>query len=329
VPGSPEYTDYKGRRFPNAQFPGVGPFYVVPGAIPGQAQGVWVPAASQSNTLLIRIVGINTVSDSVSAAAVTGPNIPLGQLLPLVVRDRYTQCADSACQPPVGPAPPVSWPPPVFGQNHALPGPTPYQRTYQEGCQYNFRQTNPGEIACNGITDPTASNIGSPGNFGWLSWTGGAPSDSNLVGWIDDPATAPTAWFSTPCANPNTSETCRVSAGVLAPPRDDEFWRIAGTTGNKQSALDELASLYLNKEVYVPIWRSMQDPGNGAHSQFEVIGFGIFRVDAVIRTGSNKGFTGTYIGSYRGGAVQECTIVPQNCVGSGSAPFPFAIDLAR
>src|SRR5207302_1015533 len=81
------------------------------------------------------------------------------------------------------------------------------------------------------------------------------------------------AWFSTPCANPNTSETCRVSAGVLAPPRDDEFWRIAGTTGNKQSALDELASLYLNKEVYVPIWRSMQDPGNGAHSQFEVIGF--------------------------------------------------------
>src|SRR5207302_1015532 len=86
----------------------VGPFYVVPGAIPGQAQGVWVPAASQSNTLLIRIVGINTVSDSVSAAAVTGPNIPLGQLLPLVVRDRYTQCADSACQPPVGPAPPGS-----------------------------------------------------------------------------------------------------------------------------------------------------------------------------------------------------------------------------
>ncbi len=109
------------------------------------------------------------------------------------------------------------------------------------------------------------------------------------------------------------------------------MWRIAGTTVNKLNALTDLATRYLNKEVYVPIWRSIEDPGNGSHSQFEIIGFGVFRVDSVISTGNNKGFIGTYLGSFRGGAVQECTIVPQNCgnSGSGSAPFPFAIDLAK
>ena len=50
TPGSPEYTDSKGQRFPYADFPGIGPLYVVSGAVPGQAQGVWVPASAFSNT---------------------------------------------------------------------------------------------------------------------------------------------------------------------------------------------------------------------------------------------------------------------------------------
>jgi hypothetical protein len=40
VPGAPEYTDYKARRFPNADFATGGPLYVGPGAIPSEAQGV-------------------------------------------------------------------------------------------------------------------------------------------------------------------------------------------------------------------------------------------------------------------------------------------------
>ena len=120
-----------------------------------------------------------------------------------------------------------------------------------------------------------------------------------------------------------------MAQNTLPSPKDDLFWRLDGTTGNKQSALDELATLYINKEVYVPIWRTTEDPGNGSNSTFEIIGFGVFRVDSVIRTGSNKGFTGTYVGSFRGGAIQQCTIVPTTCIGSGSAPVSFSIDLAK
>ena len=322
TPGSPEYTDYKARRFPNTDFPGIGPLYVVSGAIPGQAQGVWVPALATSNTLVIKVIGINSVSIGTSAAAVTGPSVPLGKLLPLVVRDRYTHCSNSS-EFRTGTCDAVAVNPPIPG------GPPSYQRTFQEGCVYNFRQTNPGEQSCNGSADPNMPALFGPGNFGWLDWNAGSSPDSDLVGWIDDPSTAPTAWYSAVCPNPTTSETCKVAENTLPSPKDDLFWRLDGTTGNKQSALDELATLYINKEIYVPIWRTSEDPGNGSNSTFEVIGFGVFRVDSVVRNGSNKGFTGTYVGSFRGGAIQQCTVVPSTCIGSGSAPVSFSIDLAQ
>jgi len=322
TPGSPEYTDFKGRRFPNPDFPGIGPLYVVSGAIPGQAQGVWVPASAVSNTLVIKVIGINTVSNSTSAAAVTGPSVPLGKLLPLVVRDRYTHCSNSS-EFRTGTCDAAAVNPPIPG------GPPSYQRTFQEGCVYNFRQTNPGEQPCNGSIDPNMPALFGPGNFGWLDWNAGSSPDSDLIAWIDDPSTAPTAWYSTICPDPLTSETCKVAQNTLPSPKDDVYWRLDGTTGNKQSALDELATLYINKEVYVPIWRTTEDPGNGSNSTFEIIGFGVFRVDTVISTGNNKGFTGTYVGSFRGGAIQQCTIVPTTCPGSGSAPISFSIDLAK
>lgn len=324
IPGSPEYTDYKGRRFPNAEFAS-GPHYVLPGAIPGEAQGVYVPASAVTDTIIMQVVGISSLTNDVDATAVTGPTFPLGKLLPLVVRERYTPCANSSgetvadCDPAAVRAP--------LGHPDG-----DYQRTYQEGCVYSFRQVNPGEIECNGDTDPPLPPITNPdysGSFGWIDWDGGNSPTAELNPWISDPGSAPTAWFTTACPDPNTDDTCRIDAGTLPVPKDDLFWRLGGTTGNRNTSIALVKTLYLNKEVYVPIWRESENPGTGMNAQFEIIGFGVFEIETVYTTGSNKGFDGRFLGSFRGGEIEQCTIVPSSCPGSGNAPLPFAINLAR
>lgn len=322
-PGSPEYTDHKGRRFPNAQFAS-GPLYVQSGPIPGEAQGVHVPATAVTNTIIMQVVGIDTIPNGVNATAVTGPTFPLGKLLPLVIRERYTPCANSSgetvatCDPGAVRTP--------------LSGPVPYQRTFQEGCVYSFRQINPSEIACNGSTDPSLPTITNPdysGSFGWIDWDGGNSPTAQLNPWISNPSGAPTAWFTTPCADPAADETCRIAGGTLPIPKNDLFWRLGGTTGNRNTSVALVDTLYLNKEVYVPIWRESENPGTGTASQFEVIGFGVFEIETVYTTGSNKGFDGRFLGSFRGGEIEQCTIVPSTCPGSGAAPLPFAINLSQ
>jgi hypothetical protein len=317
VPGAPEYTDYKARRFPNAEFPTGGPLYVGPGvAIPGEAQGVYVPVSAESNTVLLQVVGIDTVNIAVDATAITGPTFPVGKLLPLVVRDRYTECINEACthtRPPLG-APPYD-----------------YQFPYQAGCLYKFRDTNPTEVECNGRTDPSFPAVSPPdysGSFGWIDWDGGNSPTSQLNPWISDPATAPTGWFTTACDPDATDVTCRIDAGDLPAPDDDLFWRLEGTTGNRNVSLNLTWTIYEGKEVYVPIWREAET-GSGTNAKFEIHGFGIFILDNVVNTGSEKGFDGIYVGSYRGGDIEQCTIVPNTCPGTGSEPLPFAINLAK
>jgi hypothetical protein len=322
VPGAPEYTDYKARRFPNAEFATGGPLYVGPGAIPGEAQGVYVPASAESGTVVLQIVGIDTVNIAVDATAITGPAPPVGKLLPLVVRDRYTDCINVACtsiRPPLGDP---------LGD---------YQRPYQEGCLYKFRDTNPTEVACgvdefgNPIVDPPFPAVSPPdysGSFGWIDWDGGNSPTSDLNPWISDPSTAPTGWYSTACVDDVNDVTCRIDAGSLPAPKDDLFWRLEGTTGNRNVSLNLTWSLYQDREVYVPIWREAET-GTGGNAKFEIHGFGVFILDNVVTTGSNKGFDGIYVGSFRGGEIEQCTIVPNTCPGTGSAPLPFSINLAR
>ena len=315
VPGAPEYTDYRARRFPNAEFPTAGPLYVIPGAIPSEAQGVYVRASANAETLIMQIVGINSITNSVDATAITGPTVPVGKLLPLVVRDRYTECINISCshtRPPLGVP---------LGD---------YQRPYQEGCLYKFRDTNPTEVECNGSTDPSFPTLSPPdysGSFGWIDWDGGNSPTSDLNPWISDPSIAPTGWYTTPCANDATDVTCRIDAGSLPAPDDDLFWRLEGTTGNRNVSLNLTWSTYEGREVYVPIWREAQS-GSGTNAKFEIHGFGVFILDNVVTTGANKGFDGIYVGSFRGGEIEQCTIVPNTCPGSGSEPLPFAINLA-
>jgi hypothetical protein len=316
VPGAPEYTDNKARRFPNADFPTGGPLYVGPGAIPGEAQGVYVRVSANAETLVIQIVGINSVNNTVDASAITGPTVPVGKLLPLVIRDRYTECINISCshtRPPLGDP---------LGD---------YQRPYQEGCLYKFRDTNPTEVVCNGSTDPSFPPLTPPdysGSFGWIDWDGGNSPTSDLNPWISDPSTAPIGWYTNACANDATDVTCRIDAGSLPAPDDDLFWRIEGTTGNRNVSLNLTWSIYQHREVYVPIWRE-SETGSGTNAKFEIHGFGVFILDKVVTTGSSKGFDGIYVGSFRGGEIEQCTIVPNSCPGSGSEPLPFAINLAK
>lgn len=315
VPGSPEYTDYKGRRFPNIDFATGGPLYVLPGAIPGQAQGVYAPASTQSGTVVIQVVGIRSIRIGVDATAVTGPSVPLGKLLPLVVRDRWTECLNDSCSETRDP----------------IPGPVVYQRPYQEGCLYRFRDTNPAEVACNGTTDPQFPTLSAPnfsGSFGWIDWDGGNSPTSDLNPWILDPALASTDWFTDVCSPATTDVTCRVNARALPAPEDDLFWRLEGSTGNRNVSIALTRTLYQGREIYVPIWREAET-GSGTNAKFEIRGFGVFQIESVISTGSNQGFDGTYLGSWRGGNVEQCTIVPSTCSGSGDTPLPFAINLAR
>ncbi|MGH2455257.1 MAG: pilus assembly protein TadG-related protein [Candidatus Limnocylindria bacterium] len=316
VAGSPEYTDFQGRRFPNPDFATGGPLYVVPGAIPGDAQGVYVPASAQSGTVIIQVVGIDTIEIGVDATAVTGPSFPVGKLLPLVVRDRYTECINVSC---------THTRPPIDGI------PDNYQRTYQEGCLYSFRDTNPAEIECNGETDPDFPDVAPPdfaGSFGWIDWDGGNSPTSQLNPWITDPSLAPSDWYTTICGDPAVDVTCRIEAGSLPAPEDDLFWRLEGSTGNRNVSLNLTWTIYRDKEVYVPIWREAQT-GSGTNAKFEIHGFGVFLLVNVVNTGSEKGFDGIYLGSFRGGDIEQCTIVPNSCPGSGSAPVTFAINLAR
>jgi hypothetical protein len=316
VPGAPEYTDFKGRRFPNADFATGGPLYVSPGPIPGEAQGVYVPANTQSGTIVIQVVGIDSIQIGVDATAVTGPSFPVGKLLPLVVRDRWTECLNEACTHTRDPIDGIA------GN---------YQRPYQEGCLYRFRDTNPPEIECNGITDPDFPDLSPPdfsGSFGWIDWNGGNSPTSDLNPWIRDPALAPTDWFAAVCSPADTDVTCRVNAGSLPAPSDDQFWRLEGTTGNRNVSISLTETLYDGKEVYVPIWREAET-GTGTNATFEIRGFGVFRIEDVVTTGSHQGFDGRYLGSWRGGNVEQCTIVPSTCTGGGTSPVPFAINLAR
>jgi hypothetical protein len=316
VPGAPEYTDYKARRFPNAEFATGGPLYVGPGAIPGVAQGVFVPVSAESNTVIMQIVGITTLNIAVDATAITGPTVPVGKLLPLVVRDRYTECINVACthtRPPLGAAP------------------FDYQFTYQPGCLYKFRDTNPTEVECNGRTDPAFPAVSPPdysGSFGWIDWNGGNSPTSELNPWISDPSTAPTGWYTTACVDDANDVTCRIDPGSLPAPEDDLFWRLEGSTGNRNVSLNLTWTLYEGREVYVPIWREAES-GSGTNAKFEIHGFGVFILDNVVLTGSSKGFDGIYVRSFRGGAIEACTIVPNTCPGTGAAPLPFAINLAK
>ena len=330
APGAPEYTDFKGNRFPNADFPTVGPLYVEPGVpIPGEAQGVFVPASAQSNTVVMRIVGIDTMQIAVDATAVAGPGDPLGKLLPLVVRDRYKHCANSS-ERRTGTCDAGAVNPPIPG------GPPDHQQEFTFGCQYNFREVSPAQIPCTlpdgtVINDPDPSAITAPGNFGWIDWDGGTTGNNDLRDWVIDPSTAPTEWFVDLCADNAVTQTCHIDKPTGLPiPKDDEFWRLGSATGNKQQSMDRLFDIYEKEIVYVPIWRGDQDPGNGQNAGYEIIGFGTFRVDSVQRTGNNKGFTGTFIESFVSGQAQRCTLVPQTCPGGGTAGVqPFTVNLAR
>lgn len=310
TPGAPEYTDVFGDRFDP-------PLYVGPGAVPGNAQGVYVPVSSTADTLIMQIVGIGEVDIATDATAVTGPTPPVGGLLPLIFRERWL-------------VPPQE---PIVGD----PTGKTTQEPFKQNCQYVFRDTLPPELECPYLTnnppflDPQPPADVYPGNFGWISWDGISLSNAKLVEWSRDPLNAPIDWYTDVCDPIDTDDTCWVPQNAIAADAPHEqFWRFEGTTGNRNATMMEIRDLYTGEIVYVPIWRFDPDEDyNGATAVFEITGFATFRIDETILTGPQKGFVGTYLGSFTGGLVNvnECTLFPSTCPGSEESPFPFAVQL--
>lgn len=174
-------------------------------------------------------------------------------------------------------------------------------------------------------TGPVCPELTS-GNFGWVDYSGGSNSNSDLKDEIADPSSASIDWYYRPCASANDSN-CRDEH--TADPADDH-WLVEGTPGHRDTSLDLVCDLYLGKIVYVPIWDDFNllatKKPNGNNAVFHIIGFAAFRIDGIIDNKTNgdpsndacgdglalggisndKGFVGTYVDSFVGTQVAPC-----------------------
>jgi len=196
-------------------------------------------------------------------------------------------------------------------------------------------------------TGPVCPDL-TAGNFGYVDWNGGSGGNNDLKNWIEHPETAPTDWYYRTCTSA-TATSCR----DVHDPNDpaDDHWRLVGTTGHRDVSLRTACDLYLDKEIYVPIWDSFElmpkDP-NGHNAVFHLIGFAVFRLDGVIDnnnkglvtkdacgagidlggTPNDKGFVGTYIDSFVGTKVSPCIATATNPC-SNLSNDAFTINLAE
>jgi YD repeat-containing protein len=117
-----------------------------------------------------------------------------------------------------------------------------------------------------------------PGNFGWLSWTGD-PSEPPLVTSLTLPGNSDTY------VNPNdpTDHTLTVGDWVSGKPG----------VSNSKAVRDALTALE-GIDLTVPVWDEAQ--GNGANSQYHVIGFVQVQITAFQLPGANR-ITATYLGN--------------------------------
>jgi hypothetical protein len=184
------------------------------------------------------------------------------------------------------------------------------------------------------------------GNLGWVDFNDGSSSNADLKGWVDDPSSAPIAWYDRICTGPLDSG-CR-DPHVISDPADDH-WYLGGTSGNRDISM-EIACKYVDQEIYVPIWDSFRTTGkkpNGANAVFHLIGFAVFKLEGIIDIKANgdpsgkgcgvapitpqpndKGFIGTYVDSFIGSQVALCQVSASNpCANLGSNPL--TINLAE
>lgn len=172
---------------------------------------------------------------------------------------------------------------------------------------------------------PTCPDL-TAGNFGWIDFNAGSSSNNQLKSWVDDPSTAPTAWYYRPCTGP-LDDTCRDVHNVTDPA--DDHWFLEGTSGNRDISM-ELACKYVGQEIYVPVWDGFRTIGkkpNGANAVFHLIGFAVFKLEGIIDIKNNggpsgkgcgvapvtpqpndKGFIGTYVDSFIGSQVAPCVV---------------------
>ena len=166
----------------------------------------------------------------------------------------------------------------------------------------------------------------SAGNFGWVDFSGGSNSNSDLIDDIEQPELAEIDWYYDICTGP-THTNCRDQhdSADLA----DDHWRLEGTSGHRSSSLNAACELWVGQIIYVPIWdgfETMTKKPNGNNAVFHLIGFAAFRLDGIIDndnhgdpTGdacgdgvslggrpNDKGFVGTYVDSFVGTQVAPC-----------------------
>lgn len=131
-----------------------------------------------------------------------------------------------------------------------------------------------------------------PGNFGWLSYTGG-----NSMGTLGDELD-PNVPFE--YNNPRDASDHTLSLND---------W-VKGLPGNKAAASDELRNYWLNKVVPVPLW-DITNGGTGQNLEYRIVGFAMFKITGWDFGGNDKSVLGMFVkwvtlGDWAQGV--ECTV---------------------
>lgn len=138
----------------------------------------------------------------------------------------------------------------------------------EQRCRWRFENVSSQHTVCNGLltgaqpgdTLPDIFNGGQPGNFGWLTWSGGNGVPT-LVASLTPPGNSHTY------VNPHNSSDHTISIG-------DWIEGKPGVSNAKdvRKALDELKQI----DIVVPVWDMTQ--GNGANTIYQVAGFAKVRI---------------------------------------------------
>lgn len=241
---SAEYTDFLGQTTIGVEVGSGGP-------IPTSAQGVYVVASRSHETLLAKVVGVNSLDVTTDAAAVAGPNTDpclLGQgcvFLPITFPNTQVTCD---------------------GQNKAIPTELPWDVDVD-------------------IVLPLCGNF--PGGVGWIDWTPTGGGSSELAGEICNPDTEvllPDWFYVTQTGNTNSTDVQDCLENwlnqVILVPLFDDICRIDPLANNPCPEGEEpsgqnswyhfptYASFFLTG-VYVKGNHAAEcDTGNGATSCF-------------------------------------------------------------